>query len=807
MDIHEKAKTLVSQMTVAEKASLCSGRDFWYLKGIERLGLKPIMVTDGPHGLRKQASDAASPSLGATVPAVCFPTSSATACSFDRGLLQKIGKAIGEECRQENVAVLLGPGVNMKRSPLCGRNFEYYSEDPFLAGELAAAFINGVQSQNVGVSVKHFAANNQEKRRMTVDSVMDERTFREIYLPAFETAVKKGKPWTIMCSYNRLFGTFACQNKRLLTEILRDEWGFDGIVMSDWGATYERVRSLEAGLDLQMPHLEDSEDASIVEAVENGNLKMEVLDTAAIRLTELILRAGERQAFQYTAEQHHALARRAAAQSAVLLKNDGNILPGNTKQNAAVIGAFARQARYQGAGSSKINPIKIDNACDELKTLGLNFEYAEGYSLTSDTPEAALIEDACKIAKGKDIVYVFAGLPDSYEAEGFDRASIVMPASHIELIRAVSKVNDHVVVILQGGAPMEMVWADLVPGILLMYLGGEASNGACADLLLGNANPSGKLAESWPFTAADSPSYDYFPGYPLTVEYREGLFIGYRYYDTAQKAVRYPFGYGLSYTQFKYSNLKISATKIKDTDTLTVTCTVKNTGSVPGSEILQLYVSCKGSVIIRAAQELKGFEKVQLNPGESKSATFNLSRRDFAYYNTELKDWHVESGDHEVRIGASSRDIRLKGAVHIESTIRATLPNLRQVTPGYYDLSNGIKIPEDEFEKILGRPIPQRERKKGDAHTANSTMTDIKDNLVGKLLLNIMHKQTEKLLKDSPELKEMIDKGFPDMPLRFLGMSAGGSITAGQVEGLAELMNGHLGRGLKMMQKKSPQKK
>jgi beta-glucosidase len=807
MDIHEKAKSLVAQMTVVEKASLCSGRDFWYLKSIERLDLPSIMVTDGPHGLRKQASDASIASLSTTIPAVCFPTASAIACSFDRGLVQEIGKAIGEESRQENVAVVLGPGVNMKRSPLCGRNFEYYSEDPFLAGEIAAAFINGVQSQNVGVSMKHFAANNQEKRRMTEDSVMDERTFREIYLPAFEIAVKKAKPWTVMCSYNRLFGIYACQNKRLLTEILRDEWGFDGLVMSDWGATYQRDLSLEAGLDLQMPHTEDSDDASIVEAIENGSLSMEVLDRAAVRVTELILRAGERLPFQYNVEQHRLLARRAAAQSAVLLKNEGNLLPGNINQNAAVIGAFAKHARYQGAGSSKINPIKIDNACDELEQLGLSLEYAEGYHLTSDTPDPSMIDEACKIANGKDIVYVFAGLPDSYEAEGFDRDSMVMPASHIDLIKAVSKINKHVVVILQGGAPMEMVWADLVPSILLMNLGGEASNGACADLLLGNANPGGKLAESWPFTEEDSPSHDYFPGFPLTVEYREGPFIGYRYYDTARKPLRYPFGYGLSYTQFEYSDLELSAANIRDTDTLTVTCTVKNTGPVAGSEIIQLYVSCKSSVIIRAEQELKGFEKVQLALGRSKMVTFTLSRRDFAYYNTAIKDWHVESSDYEVRIGASSRDIRLKSMVHVESTIRATLPDLRQVALGYYDLSNGINIPDDEFEKMIGRTIPPRERKKGEPHTANSTMTDIKDNILGRLLLSFMQKQTSKLLKDSPELQPMIDKMFPDMPLRFLAMSAGGSITAGQIEGLAEIMSGHLGHGVKMMRKKDPQKK
>jgi beta-glucosidase len=802
MDNQDKAKSLVAQMTLAEMASLCSGRDFWYLKGIERLGLHPIMVTDGPHGLRKQEGAADQIGLNASVPAVCFPTASATACSFDRILLQEIGRAIGEECRQEQVAVVLGPGVNMKRSPLCGRNFEYYSEDPTLSGEMAAAFINGVQSQDVGVSVKHFAANNQEKRRMTTDSVMDERTFREIYLAGFELAVKKGKPWTVMCSYNRVFGVHACSNKRLLTEILRGEWVFNGIVMSDWGATVDRVPALEAGLDLEMPHLEGSTDARIVEAVENGRLSMDVLNTAATRLTELILRAAERQELKYDVEKHRSLARRAAAQSAVLLKNEGNILPGNVTQGAAVIGAFARQPRYQGAGSSKINPIKLDNTCDELKLVGLDFEYAEGYSLNSDTPDAALIEEACRIAKGKDIVYLFAGLPDSYEAEGFDRDSMRMPASHIELIEAVSQANGRIVVILQGGAPMEMVWADRVPGILLMYLGGEACGGACADLLLGRVNPSGKLAESWPFTEADSPSHDYFPGYPLTVEYREGLFVGYRYYDTARKAVRHPFGYGLSYTQFEYSALELSAAKIKDIDTLTVSCRIKNTGIRTGSEIVQLYLACKGSVIIRPDQELKGFEKIQLKAGESQTVSFTLQKRDFAYYNTTIADWHVESGDYEVRVGASSRDIRLTGAVHVESTAAAVLPDLHKNTPSYYDLSLGMKIPDDEFAFILGRPIPPRERKPGTPHTAESTMTDIKDNLVGRLLLSVMKKQTNKLAKDNPGLKMMVEKMFPDMPLRFLAMSGGGSISIGQVEGLAEIMNGHLLRGIKMMRKR-----
>lgn len=802
MDFKKEAASLVAKMTLAEKASLCSGKNFWYMKGIERLGLPSIMVTDGPHGVRKQATDAAEIGISKNVPAVCFPTASAVACSFDRELLREMGRTIAEECRQEEVAVLLGPGVNMKRSPLCGRNFEYFSEDPYLAGECAAAFIDGVQSQEVGVSIKHFAANNQEKARMVSESVMDERTFREIYLPAFETAIKQSHPWTVMCSYNRLFGESASQSRRLLTGILRDEWGFDGVVMSDWGAVVDRVKGLEAGLDLEMPHVDDENDRRILQAVEADHTLLEALDRAAVRLTELILRAGQRQPFRYDADAHRKSARRMAATSAVLLKNEGEILPGKVNQKAAVIGAFAHSPRYQGAGSSRINPLRLDNACEELEKHGLAFEYAAGYRLESDQPDAALIEEACKIAKGKEIVYLFAGLPDPYEAEGFDRANLSMPASHVELIRAVSQVNENVVVTLQGGAPMEMTWADLVPGILLMYLGGEASNGACADILLGKVNPSGKLAETWPFTEKDNPSYGNFPGYPRSVEYREGPFIGYRYYDKAKKAVRYPFGYGLSYTRFAYSKLKLSKNEMKDTDTLTVTCTVKNVGKVPGSEVVQLYLACQDSIIIRPVQELKGFEKVALQPGESKVISFELGGRAFSYYNTAISDWHVESGNYEIRIGASSQEILLTGIVHVDATTVAPLPDLRQVAPCYYDLSNGIQVPDDVFEMLLGSLLPPRKHRKGEPHTIQSSLSEIQDNPVGRSLLKTMKKELEKLAEASPDLKVMAEKMLPDMPMRFLAMMSNGGFSLTKIEGLVEMMNGHYLRGWKKMRQK-----
>ncbi len=807
MDLHQKAIELVEQMSTAEKASLCSGKNFWFLKGIKRLNLPEIMVTDGPHGLRKQENSADHLGINQSVPAVCFPTASATACSFDRGLLKEIGQTIGEECRQENVSVLLGPGINIKRSPLCGRNFEYFSEDPLLSGELAAAFINGVQSQDVGVSVKHYAANNQETRRVSADSVMDERTFREIYLPAFEIAVKKAHPWTIMCSYNRLFGEFASQNKRLLTSILRDEWGFDGVVLSDWGATAERVPGLEAGLDLEMPGGDRTHDFEIIQAVEDGLLSPETLDTAAVRITELILRAGQRQPFTYDKEAHHQLARRAAAESAVLLKNEENILPGNPDQKAAVIGVFAKQPRYQGTGSSKIVPIKLDNACEELAKLGLEFTYADGYKIESDETDQFLIDQACETAKDKEIVYVFAGLPDRYEAESFDRDNMQLPESHNQLITALSKVNSKIVVVLHGGSAMELPWADEVSGILLVHLGGEASGGACADLLLGKENPAGKLAETWPFHTADAPSHAYFPGYPLTVEYRENIFVGYRYYDTAQKAVRYPFGYGLSYTQFETSDLTVSADNITDQDSLSISCTVKNSGTCAGSEVIQLYISARDSVIIRAAQELKGFEKVHLQPGENKQVHFTLSKRDFAFYHSDLADWVVESGTYEIRLGSSSRDIRLSSEVVVTSTQDVSLPDFRQKAACYYNLKNGLQVSDAEFTAVLGRPIPARERVKGTPHTINSTITDIQDKWFGRLLLKIIRKQSAAMAKDDPDMLLMVDKMMMDLPLRFLAMMSGGDeggMTVNQVYGMVEILNGHWIKGLRLMLKKQP---
>lgn len=799
-----KAKKLVAEMTLKEKASLMSGKDFWHLKGVERLGLPSVMVTDGPHGLRKQAGGADHLGINESVPAVCFPTAAATACSFDRGLMRRIGVALGEECRQEEVSVILGPGVNIKRSPLCGRNFEYVSEDPYLAGQLAASLVNGVQSQNVGVSVKHYAANNQETRRMTADSVIDERALREIYLSAYETIVKEADPWTFMCCYNPVNGVYGAENNYLLNEILRDEWGFEGLVMTDWGAINDRVKGVAAGLDLQMPADGGVFDKLVEEAVENGTLDEKDLDRAAVNVVGLILRAQERKAMEYDVDAHRALARLAAAESSVLLKNDDGILPMNVGEEIAVIGAFAKTPRYQGTGSSKIQPVKLDTLYDTLTDMGVPFAYADGYDLSAREVREELIAEACETAKGKDRVFIIAGLPDEYESEGFDRKDMKMPPAHDALIEAVCAVNPNVCVVLLCGAPVEMRWHDKVKGVLLTYLGGEAGGAALADMLTGGAAPGGRLAESWPLTADDNPSAPYFPGYPKSVEYRESIYVGYRYYDKAKKDVRYPFGYGLSYTAFEYGRPTLSSHAIADTDTLTVTLKVKNTGKARGSEVVQLYVSHENPTLFKAEQELRGFEKVTLAPGESAEVSFALDKRSFAYYNTCIMDWHVETSSYEIRIGASSRDIRQSARVRVTSTVDAAIPNYRETAPCYYDLTQGIaQVPDDAFTALLGHTPPQRDRTPGTPHTPNSTFIDITDTKNGRRLYKIASKQITKQFGGSGDLVLMAEAMFNDMPLRMMYMVMGGKFTPTRMQGLLEIIEGHFFKGLaKLIRKK-----
>ena len=639
--MERNVKKIVSQMTLEEKAGMCSGKDFWHLKSMERLGIPEVMVSDGPHGLRKQAENTDHLGINESIKAVCFPTACATACSFDRDLLEEMGYALGKECQAENVSVLLGPAVNIKRSPLCGRNFEYFSEDPYLAGQMAKAHIQGVQKEGVGTSIKHFAANNQEYHRMSASSEVDERTLREIYLAAFETPIKEAKPKTVMCSYNQINGVFASEDPWLLDEVLRKEWGYEGYVMSDWGAVNERVPGLKAGLELEMPASGGETDRQIVEAVKNGTLKEEILDRAVERILNVIFDYVDHKKDEvFDMEKDHALAEKVETESMVLLKNEG-ILPLKKGSRVAFIGAFAKNPRYQGGGSSHINSFRVTGALEAAEGMA-DITYAEGYGLEKDEIDEALVTEAVKAAKEAEVAVIFAGLPDAFESEGYDRVHMKMPNCQNHLIQEVCNVQPNVVVVLHNGSPVEMPWADEVKGILEAYLGGQAVGAAEAKILFGDANPCGKLAETIPYKLSDNPSYLNFPGDGETVEYKEGIFVGYRYYDKKEMPVRYPFGYGLSYTEFAYSNLKLDKKSMKDTDTLTVSVDVTNTGSREGKEIVQLYVADLTGSANRPVRELKNFVKVSLAPGETKTVQMELNKRSFAWYNS-LGKYQIQS--------------------------------------------------------------------------------------------------------------------------------------------------------------------
>ncbi len=673
MDIRK----LVSQMTLEEKAGLCSGDDFWHTKAVERLGIPRTMVSDGPHGLRKQDDAADHLGINDSIRAVCFPTACATAASFDPDMIREMGEAIGDSCQHEKVSVVLGPAVNIKRSPLCGRNFEYFSEDPYLAGRMATEIIRGIQSRNVGTSIKHFALNSQEHRRMSSSSDADERTIREIYFPAFEMAVKEAQPWTVMCSYNRINGVYASENPWLLTDVLRKEWGFEGYVMSDWGAVSDRPAGVAAGLDLEMPASGGVNDRKIAEAVRSGKLDEKLVDQACERILNIVFRYLEnaKPDTPWDKEAQHAMAARYAAECMVLLKNEDDLLPLDREDEIAFIGEFAEKPRFQGGGSSHINCFRTTGALEAAK--GLKVTYARGYDVAADDAPEEMIAEAVAAARKAKAAVVFAGLPDAYESEGYDRSNMRMPACQNKLIEAVAEANPNTVVVLHNGAPVEMPWIGRVKAVLEAYLGGQAVGAAAVSVLFGDVNPCGKLPETFPLKLEDNPSYLYYGGEGDTAEYREGVFVGYRYYDKKKMDVLFPFGYGLSYTTFEYSGLKLSAEKIMDTETLTAAVTVKNTGKRAGKAVVQLYVGDAESTPIRPVRELKGFAKVLLQPGESREVAFTLDKRAFAYWNKQIHDWHVETGVFTVEAGGSSRDLPLKAEVTVESTVE--LP--RHYTP------------------------------------------------------------------------------------------------------------------------------
>lgn len=662
-------QSILSQMSLEEKAALCTGAGPWTTTPVERLDIPELVMTDGPHGVRrsKEIHAMAADSL----PSTCFPTASALASSWDVALMHKMGEALAEECISQGVDVLLGPGINMKRSPLGGRNFEYFSEDPFLAGEMAASLVDGIQSRGVGTSLKHYAVNNQEFQRFSISAEVDERPLREIYLAAFEKVVKRSQPWTVMAAYNKLNGTYCTENHYLLTDILKDEWGFDGYVVSDWGAVHDRVLSLKAGLDLEMPGPQKQRVQAVIEAVRSGELEETILDESVRRILTVIFKsAATPKDGSFDVDAHHSLAQQVASESMVLLKNNG-LLPLKDQQHIAVIGRAAENAHFQGGGSSHIHPTRVTVPFKELQSHAGNAEltYAEGYP-TDDTFRQDLIDQAVALAHSADVAVLYIALPTFKESEGYDRPDLDLTKQQIALIKAVANVQPNTVVVLNNGAPVAVnEWIDDVAAVLEAWMMGQAGGAAIADVLFGKTNPSGKLAETYPMKLTDTPAYINWPGGAGKVEYGEGLFIGYRYYDTRQLPVQFPFGFGLSYTTFEYGNSRLSAQNFKDVDGLTVSVDITNTGAFAGKEIVQVYVHDPKSDLVRPLKELKGFAKVELAPGETKTVSLALDSRAFAYYHPEHKQWITEDGEFEILVAASATDIRQRLTATLQSTL------------------------------------------------------------------------------------------------------------------------------------------
>ncbi len=757
---------ILKQLTLEEKAGLCSGADFWHTKGVERLGIPPLMMCDGPHGLRKQAGEGDHMGIGESIETVCYPTASALAASFDRNVLHRLGEALGQECQAEDVGMLLGPGINLKRSPLCGRNFEYFSEDPYLSGELGVSFVESLQEQGVASCVKHFAANNQETRRMSGNSRMDERTLYEMYLPAFETVVKKGKARGIMCAYNAINGIFAAENKELLTDILRKKWGYRGLVVTDWGAVKDRVQGLLAGLDLEMPGGSGSQDEKIVKAVQSGAIEESVLDQAVRNVLHLIddYLSARRPESGIDRDKCVKLSEELSEQCAVLMKNEGT-LPLKKGTKVAFIGEFAEKPRYQGAGSSHVHASAVTGALEAARDMGLEVTFARGYRAKDQGDHAELLAEAVATAANAEAAVVFAGLPDSYETEGCDRDTMALPEDQNRLIQEIVKVQPDTVVVLHGGSPVELPWIEDVPAVLCMYLGGQAVGRAAVKLLYGDQNPSGKIAETWPLRLEDNPSYLNFPGEEGWVEYREGIFVGYRYYDKKKMEVQFPFGHGLSYTEFEYSDFKLSHETIADTETLQVTCKVTNTGERSGMEALQLYVRDVESTAIRPVRELKGFEKIMLEPGESREVGFVLDKRAFASYEPKLHDWYVETGTFMIEIASSSRDIRLSGEVTVQGTIEKPIHYTKTSTVG--DLMKTVK--GREFMKQMMNPAQGR--------TEGNQSKGEKESMEENRMTTSMGEGSEKMAQNM----------MLEMPLS--SIVSFGRMTEEQLEGLLEVLN------------------
>lgn len=788
-----KHPEIISKMTLEQKAEFVSGYDYWHTEGAPELGLPSINVTDGPHGLRKAKTDKKASDgigLGNSVPATCFPPASTSSCSWDPELIEEEGKALAQECLKEKVSVILGPGTNIKRSPVCGRNFEYFSEDPLLAGRCAAGLVKGVQSKGIGTSLKHYACNSQEAFRMVIDEVIDERALREIYLPAFEICVKESQPWTIMNSYNKINGVYASENEHLQQEILRKEWGFKGLLVTDWGSSVHRIDGLKNGTDLEMPSSGGYNTKKIIAAVQSGELDESILDERVDTVVDLILKSKPALEGKYTfdIDEHHALARKVAEGSMVLLKNDGAVLPLKSGQKVAVIGELAAAPRFQGAGSSVINPTKLDNALEELKKLGVDVIYAKGYDKSKASVDEALFAEAVKAASEADVALVFIGLTEEFEGEGYDRESLEIPANHNALVAEIVKANANTVAVVAGGSTINMPWANDVKAILNTLLGGQAVGSATANILTGKVNPSGKTSETYALSFSDNPTFGNYPGGPVTSEHRESVYIGYRYYDKAKKDVRFPFGFGLSYTTFEYSNLKVSADSIKDTDTLSVSFKIKNTGAVDGAEIAQVYVADKASTIFRPEKELREFKKVFLKAGEEKEVTLCLSKRAFAFFNVNINDWQVETGEFDILVGASSRDIKLSATVTVESTCTAEIPDYSKTAPAYYTADiEGMK--GAQFEAVLGRAVPSSEPDTSKPIDIYCCLNDARHTKWGGKICSLIEGLMSKMGSAENGDGKMLAAMATQIPIRnFIAMSMG-VFSEEMAEGLLMILN------------------
>lgn len=787
-------QAIIEKMTLEEKAALCSGLDFWQTKPNDRLNIPAAVVSDGPHGLRKEDNSDESVGVKRSFPATAFPPAVNIASSWDESLAYEVAEQLALECIDQEVSVILGPGTNIKRSPLCGRNFEYFSEDPYLAGKMSKAYIEGCQSKNIGTSLKHFAANNQERLRMTISSVIDERTLREIYLAPFEEAVK-AQPWSVMCSYNRINGVYSSDNKRLLTDILRDEWGFNGIVVSDWNAVNNRVEGILAGLDLEMPACGGKTDAQIVKAVKEGKISEEDVDKVVYRLLEFVYKCDANIDKEYKADydKAHMVAKKAAEKSMILLKNNNKTLPLKDLNDVVVIGELANTMRYQGAGSSRINPYKLVSFIDALKQEGIRYDFHPGYTLNGDGYDKNLFEEAKAYVNTDKPVVVFVGLTDEYETEGADRQHMSLPSAQEDLIKMVSSVNKNAIFVMLEGSPVEMPWIDEVDTLINAYLPGEAGGEALVDVILGKVNPSGKLAETYPIKLEDNIVSEYFPMGPRNVEYREGIFVGYRYYDSAKKNVLFPFGYGLSYTTFEYSNIKVDGYK--------VSFDITNTGEYDGEEVAQIYIKDLTPKVFKAEKELKGFKKVFIKKGETVSVDIELDRRSFAFYNTKINDWSATNGTYEIMVGSSSRDIRLSQTVEMTTLDEnVEVENYIEMCPEYYSMSEVSSISDKSFKAIYAQEIPDNVIPPRGKMDYNTTIGDLSCCLVGKIILAV----APGVIKSSVPNADfttmlMLEQGMKEMPLRGLNGISQGLLSDEIVDGMLLWANKHRLKGLGKM--------